>query len=80
MASGFGSRGSPIATGGETQCVSFSALRGCMQAPNTPVTGQMGSALLCAGFLAGPPFEVIAGGCVMALLVGLVLLMTRDGL
>lgn len=42
--------------------------------------GAAGSALLCAGFLAGPPFEVIAGGCVMALLVGLVLLMMRDGL
>jgi len=26
------------------------------------------------------PFEVIAGGCVMALPVGLTLLMTRDGL
>lgn len=29
----------------------------------------MASALICAGFLAGPPFDQIAGGIVLALLV-----------
>lgn len=41
--------------------------------------GAAGSALLCAGFLAGPPFDLVAGGCVLALLVVLAILMIRDG-
>ena len=43
-------------------------------------TGAVASTLICAGFLAGPPFELIAGGLVLALLVWLGILVIRSGI
>jgi len=42
--------------------------------------GAVASALICVGFLAGPPFDLISGGFVLALLAWLVFSVIRSGL